>query len=136
MNHPDYEKQILIMRKDLDMGKGKLVSQGAHASMGAILKGGRFQTSPEGKPQLVIDLDPALENWLKGSFTKIAVWSQTEESLLELHQKALDAGIRSVVIKDNGRTAFHGVPTITAVAIGPALSSVLEPITGNLKLIN
>lgn len=134
-NH-DYEKQILILRKDLKMGKGKLISQGAHASMGGLLLGGRFTTTPEGKSQYVIDLDPDLEAWLRGSFTKIAVWAESEEQLLELHKQAQASGLRTVVIKDNGKTVFHGVPTITALVIGPARASLVDPITRHLQLIN
>jgi peptidyl-tRNA hydrolase, PTH2 family len=136
MNMQDYEKQIIVLRKDLDMGKGKLIAQGAHASMGAILRNGSFQTNPDGKTQFVIDLDPAIEGWLRGSFTKIAVWCADEAELMALHHQALDAGLHTILIKDNGKTAFHGVPTHTAIAIGPALASVLDPITRHLKLIN
>lgn len=135
-NQHDYEKQIIILRKDLKMGKGKLISQGAHASMGGLLLGGKFTTSPDGKNQYVIDLDPDLHAWLLGSFTKIAVWAESEEELMSLYNQAIQAGLRSVVIKDNGKTVFNGVPTVTAIAIGPALASKVDPITRHLQLIN
>lgn len=135
-NQHDYEKQIIILRKDLKMGKGKLISQGAHASMGGLLLGGKFTTSPDGKNQYVMDLDPDLHAWLLGSFTKIAVWAESEEELMSLHNQAIQAGLRSVVIKDNGKTVFNGVPTVTAIAIGPALASKVDPITRHLQLIN
>lgn len=135
-NQHDYEKQIIILRKDLKMGKGKLISQGAHASMGGLLLGGKFTTSPDGKNQYVIDLDPDLQAWLLGSFTKIAVWAESEEELMSLYNQAIQAGLRSVVIKDNGKTVFNGVPTVTAIAIGPALASKVDPITRHLQLIN
>ena len=118
------------------MGKGKLISQGAHASMGGLLLGGKFTTSPDGKNQYVMDLDPDLHAWLLGSFTKIAVWAESEEELMSLHNQAIQAGLRSVVIKDNGKTVFNGVPTVTAIAIGPALASKVDPITRHLQLIN
>ena len=135
-NQHDYEKQIIILRKDLKMGKGKLISQGAHASMGGLLLGGKFTTSPDGKNQYVMDLAPDLHAWLLGSFTKIAVWAESEEELMSLHNQAIQAGLRSVVIKDNGKTVFNGVPTVTAIAIGPALASKVDPITRHLQLIN
>ena len=30
-------KQVIVLRKDLNMRKGKMVAQGAHASMAALL---------------------------------------------------------------------------------------------------
>src|SRR5271157_6246907 len=36
--HSNYSvKQVIVMRKDLNMRKGKMIAQGAHASMKAIL---------------------------------------------------------------------------------------------------
>ena len=48
-------KQVIVIRKDLNMRKGKMVAQGAHASLRAILKLG----SPDGD-NFVIPLDDRL----------------------------------------------------------------------------
>ena len=59
----------------------------------------------------------------------------SEEELLELHHKALLANIPTVLITDSGKTEFHGVPTITCIAIGPYYSEEIDKITSKLKLL-
>lgn len=113
-------KQILVIRKDLNMRAGKMVAQGAHASMGAALE--HLE-------------DPRVKEWLAGAFAKVCVRVESEQELLDLHHDAAAAGLISYLIRDNGRTEFHGVPTYTALAIGPDLPERLDPITGGLKLL-
>ncbi|MCK4830553.1 aminoacyl-tRNA hydrolase [bacterium] len=118
-----HTKQVIIIRKDLNMRKGKMVAQGAHASMAAMLT-------------FKIFLHPLIiKNWLFGIFTKICVSVDSEEELLALYDKAEEAGILCSLILDSGLTEFDGVPTHTAVAIGPAESSKIDEITGGLKLL-
>jgi PTH2 family peptidyl-tRNA hydrolase len=73
-------KQVIVLRKDLNMRKGKMVAQGAHASMAAILK----LAVREGN-RLVIPLDERIEPWLLGRFTKICVSVNSEAELLAIH---------------------------------------------------
>lgn len=141
-------RQVIVMRKDLPMTAGKMVAQGAHASMKVILDlcrvieepGGPY-TMVEGRiciPQrrgLVLTMTEHLEAWLLGSFAKICVRVESEAGLLAVFQKAKDAGLPCAMIVDEGRTAFHGVPTKTCCAIGPAPKDLLDPITGGLKLL-
>lgn len=113
-------KQIIVLRKDLNMRKGKLVSQGAHASLKATLE----------------NLDrPSVKKWLEGAFTKIAVSVDSEEQLLFVLEAAKKAGLITALITDAGKTEFHGIPTNTCIAIGPATENELFPITGALKLL-
>jgi PTH2 family peptidyl-tRNA hydrolase len=113
-------KQMLVMRKDLNMRKGKLIAQGAHASMKATLE----------------NLDhPSVKQWLDGPFTKIAVSVESEEELLEVMNNAKEAGLITALITDAGRTEFNGVPTNTCIAVGPATNEQLQSITGHLKLL-
>jgi len=113
-------KQIIVMRKDLGMRQGKVVAQGAHASMKATLAN--------------MD-DPRVKEWLSGAFTKICVRVESLEELREVQDRAREAGLIVAEIEDNGRTEFHGVPTVTCCAIGPDTADVLDPITGGLKLL-
>jgi PTH2 family peptidyl-tRNA hydrolase len=113
-------KQIIVLRKDLGMRKGKMVAQGAHASLKAVL--GRMD-------------DPRVKGWLAGPFAKVAVSVDSEEEFDELQKKALQVGLICEEIVDAGRTEFHGVPTKTALAIGPDKVENLDPITGHLKLL-
>ena len=113
-------KQIIVMRNDLGMRKGKMVAQGAHASLGAVLQNRE---------------DPRVEEWLRGAFTKVCVRADSLEQLLDVADRAQKAGMIVYIITDNGRTEFGGVPTVTACAIGPDTDKNLQPVTGDLKLL-
>lgn len=136
-------KQVIVVRKDLNMRKGKMCAQSAHASMAAILNLGSTVWVDEdlggsgSRPDFYqIPLNnPALVDWLLGRFTKICVSVDSEQELLDVHQKAKDAGLICSLIQDAGLTEFGGVPTYTTVAIGPAESSNIDKITGHLKLL-
>lgn len=113
-------KQMIIMRTDLNMPMGKMIAQGAHASMKATL----------------LNLEhPSVKEWLNGPFTKIAVRVDSEEEMLEILAKAKAADLIAELITDAGLTVFDGVPTNTCIAVGPATNDELKPITGHLKLM-
>lgn len=118
-NHMSLMKQIILVRKDLKMRRGKEIAQGAHASLAAVLPHQEH---------------PSVKAWLDSSFRKITVKVNSEEELLAAHQKAQAAGLVCSLIKDQGHTEFHGVPTYTTAAIGPASADELDPITGELEL--
>ncbi|MEC8023025.1 MAG: aminoacyl-tRNA hydrolase [Myxococcota bacterium] len=130
-------KQVIIMRTKFPIPgdarlrgvrKGKLVAQGAHASLGALLDRGEWTENGD----YLLKLTPAMKDWMDGRFAKIAVKVESEQELLELHAAAVAANLPSALIRDSGRTEFHGKPTYTAVAIGPAYPDEIDPITGHL----
>lgn len=123
-------KQTIVLRKDLNMRKGKMVAQGAHASLAAILQLGHRDGS-----HFVIPLDERLEPWLLGRFKKICVSVNSESELLALHERALQAGLIAALIQDAGLTEFGGVPTYTALAVGPDREDRIDAITGALPLL-
>jgi PTH2 family peptidyl-tRNA hydrolase len=123
-------KQVIVIRKDLNMRKGKMVAQGAHASMAAILSIAVLSDTG-----LNIPNDPRIQDWLRGKFTKVCVSVNSENELLALHEQAKVAGLLTALIQDSGLTEFGGVATYTAVAIGPDLKSTVDSITGNLPLL-
>jgi len=135
MKNPDSVKQVIILRKDLNMRKGKMVAQGAHASMAALLNEGFIEEWERGERQYRIRLSEEMENWISGRFTKICVSVDSEEELLAIYKQAEDENIHCSLIQDAGLTEFDGVPTYTAVAIGPAKSEDIDKITGELKLL-
>jgi PTH2 family peptidyl-tRNA hydrolase len=125
-------KQVIVLRKDLNMRKGKMVAQGAHASMAAVLNLG---TEVEGDT-IVIDVKSKdVREWLLGSFKKVCVGVETEAELSEIYVKAKNAGLPCAFIVDSGRTEFNGVPTATACAVGPASEEEVDDITGHLTLL-
>jgi PTH2 family peptidyl-tRNA hydrolase len=117
-------KQVILMRKDLKMRRGKEIAQGSHASMAFLL---RNYVDPSTNPI-------NLKDWLAGGQTKICLQIHSEEELLHLYQKSLDSGLEAHFITDAGRTEFDGVPTKTCVAIGPNKSLDIDKITKHLKL--
>lgn len=123
-------KQVIIIRKDLKMRRGKEIAQGSHASMSFLLK----SIKPTVEHHAMIDCMGEMVEWLQGGQTKICLQIHSEEELLELHKKAEEMGLRSNYITDAGRTEFNGVPTITSLAIGPNKSEDINKITGHLKL--
>ncbi len=133
MKNPDSVKQVIVVRKDLNMRKGKMVAQGAHASLAVMLS--EAQRTDMGIDCLVIEMNDDMKRWINGPFTKICVGVDSEEELLAIHKQATDANICCSLIKDAGLTEFDGVPTYTTVGIGPAKSKEIDKITGKLKLL-
>ncbi len=113
-------KQMIVLRKDLNMRKGKMVAQGAHASVKATIENLEHFYVVE---------------WLAGQFTKIVVGVLDLDELFEAYARALGRGIPCSLILDAGRTEFGGVPTYTAVAIGPAPEYMVNMITAHMRLL-
>jgi peptidyl-tRNA hydrolase, PTH2 family len=123
-------KQVIVMRKDLGMRKGKMIAQGAHASLKVLLDHGRV-----GEHEAVIELTPAMAAWVGGRFTKVCVSVDSEAALDAVVERARAAGVPCAVIVDAGQTEFHGVPTKTCCAVGPGWIDEVDAITGALPLL-
>ena len=76
----------------------------------------------------------AEREWLLGSFAKVCLQIESEEELKEIYNKAKEKGLVAEQVIDSGKTEFHGVPTLTAVAIGPDKPERIDEITSHLKL--
>lgn len=112
-------KQILLLRTDLKMRRGKEIAAGAHASLKVVLENMEH---------------PDVKEWLRSAFAKIAVGVDSEAELWQVVNKARAQGIIEATIIDNGSTEFHGKKTLTAAAIGPCHADRLIGITDHLKL--
>jgi len=123
-------KQVIVMRKDLGMRKGKMIAQGAHASLAVLLERGHMNAE-----MVVIDLDEPTLAWLGGRFTKVCVSVDSEAALLAIVGKAKAANIPVALVTDAGVTEFKGVPTKTCCAVGPAWTDDVDAITGELPLL-
>lgn len=125
-------KQMLVLRKDLGMRKGKMVAQGAHASLAVLLEGAVYDAEAR---TVTLQLDAAGWTWLvEDRFKKICVGVNSEDELLELWQQAKSQGIPCALILDAGLTEFKQ-PTRTALALGPAAPEQLDVLTGHLGLL-
>ncbi len=126
-------KQVIVIRRDLNMRRGKEIAQGSHASMGFLVDAVVGACDPS-TGRGVVSLDPVALAWMTTSNRKITLQARSEEELVDLHAKAGAAGLRSHLITDSGRTEFGGVPTITALAIGPDSATAIDEITGHLAI--
>jgi peptidyl-tRNA hydrolase, PTH2 family len=126
-------KQVIVIRRDLHMRRGKEIAQGAHASSAwlASVVGGAADPNTG---QATVTLDPVALAWITGSFRKVTLQVQTDDELVALHEHAVRLGLRSMLITDSGRTEFGGVPTRTALAIGPDFAADIDQVTGGLAL--
>lgn len=128
-------KQIIVVRKDLNMRRGKLAAQAAHASMKGIFKDVDYSTQHgDGSFNATIKVDMNTYRWLTGIFTKICVYVNSEQELDEVYNKAKEAGLNCAMIEDNGLTEFNGIKTKTCCSIGPDTDVRLNTITGHLPL--
>ena len=137
-------KMVIVMRKDLNMRKGKMVAQGSHAVTKVFFDMiiTRTKVLINGMDTITYDmlLPPGdmgndVSAWIEGIFKKICCSVDSEEELLRVHIAAQEKGLPCALIQDAGITEFGGVPTYTCCAIGPAKSELIDPITGELKLL-
>jgi len=123
-------KQVLVMRHDLKVRRGKQIAQGAHAAMSFICR--RLQ---ERGSVALGDFTDTQRAWLTGLFAKVCCRVNSEEELMQIYDKAVEAGLEVHLITDSGRTEFHGQPTRTCLAIGPDEADKIDQITGHLQLL-
>jgi len=119
-------KQTIVMRKDLNMRKGKMIAQGGHAVLAGVKQIENGSNENHKKD---------LKQWYDESFRKITLSVDSEEELMKIYGEAKDANLNVYLIEDNGVTEFNGVKTKTCLAIGPHKAEKIDTITANLKLL-
>lgn len=131
-------KQVIVIRKDLKMRRGKECAQAAHASMMWLIK--RLGASKNERGYEIYrdinktDFTLAELHWMATSFKKVCVQVDSIEELMKVYEKAEEAGLLAYLITDAGHTEFGGKPTVTCLAIGPNPTQLIDEITGDLKL--
>jgi len=113
-------KQVIVLRADLKMSRGKIAAQAGHAAVSA---------AEEARKKCAEWWDA----WIEEGQCKIAVKAESEQELLELERKAKELRLPSALISDRGLTELPP-GTITCLGIGPAPSREVDKITGNLDL--
>jgi len=114
-------KQVIIVRKDLDLPKGKLCVQVAHAAVSAFLE------TKKRYPDWA-------KKWLETGQKKIVVKVKSIGELLTLHKKIEECNLPAVLVTDAGLTVLPP-GTITCLGVGPAPAKLVDRITKNLKLL-
>jgi PTH2 family peptidyl-tRNA hydrolase len=122
----DKVKQVLVLRKDLNLSKGRLVTQGAHASIAFLTHLVRGYNGES------LILSQAEKEWVYGTFFKVCVGVDSEKELLDIGYNAVMLGLSVKYIEE---TTGFDKPTVTCLAIGPDYSSKIDPVTKHLKLL-
>ena len=127
----DKVKQVIVMRKDLNLSKGRLVTQGAHASIAFLTDKMKANLS---NPEALwwVNLSQAEKEWIYGTFYKVCLSVDSEKELLDIGCHAVLIGLSVKYIEE---TTGFDKPTITCIAIGPDYSSKIDPVTKHLKLL-
>ena len=128
-------KQVIVMKKFPSLRTGKYCAQAAHAAVGAVFAIGKLD---EYGDNLIIPLyNHFVRDWVLGSFAKVCLQADTmlDQELIDLQILAKEVGLPTSLITDSGRTEFNGVPTMTALGIGPGSIEEIDKITGHLKLL-
>ncbi|SPO22060.1 related to PTH2 - aminoacyl-tRNA hydrolase [Ustilago trichophora] len=114
-------KMILAVRMDIKMEKGKIAAQCGHATLAV------YKLATKVTPKFV-------KQWERRGQAKVAVKCPDEDKMLELEKKANELGIAARSIIDAGRTQI-APNTRTVLGLGPAPVSLMNQLTGNLKLL-
>ena len=109
-------KQVILVRMDLKMPKGKLAAQCCHAAVQAAFK------APK-------DL---LKEWDRQGSKKVVLKVKDKEELRKYLRLAKQAKLRPTLIRDAGRT-FLKPGTETCLGIGPDEESNIDKVTGELS---
>lgn len=111
-------KQVILVRQDLKLPKGKLAAQVAHASVNALVKSHKDD----------------IKIWQSESQKKVVLKVKDENELLAYKRNAEDAGLVSSLITDAGHTVLEP-GTITCLGIGPDKEDKIDKVTGKLKMV-
>jgi len=111
-------KQVILVRQDLKLQKGKMSAQVAHASVDALLRSHKDYVN----------------KWRAEGMKKVILKVKDEKELLEYKQKAEDNGLVCALITDAGKTVLQP-GTITCLGIGPDKEEKIDKVTGNLKMV-
>lgn len=111
-------KQVILVRKDLNMPKGKLAAQSSHASVEAVFAAD----------------EAIITQWRAEGMKKVILKVEDKEELFKYHDLAKKAKLPVALITDAGRTVL--LPgTITCLAIGPEDERMIDRITGHLRMV-
>ena len=114
---PEY-KQVILVRHDLQLPKGKLAAQVGHACVEAVLRSDKI----------------VVKTWRDEGMKKIVLKVKDLKELKKYMQLAKDADLVTALITDAGKTVV-APGTETCCAIGPADEDDIDSVTGDLKMM-
>lgn len=114
-------KQVIVVRTDLGMSRGKTAAQVAHASLGSAEKAQEYA-------------EEWYDAWRREGQKKVVVKAKDERELYELYELSKGAGLPCYIVNDAGLTELPP-GTTTTLGIGPAPDEKMDKVTGHLKLL-
>jgi len=129
-------KQVIVIRRDLRMRRGKEIAQGSHASIAFLTNRMSPCDDYDGSSSggHIAYLTENEIEWIATGNTKVCVRVDSEQELDDIYNAAKAAGLEVHMIIDEGATEFHGNKTKTCLAIGPNAAGEIDRITGHLQL--
>ena len=122
MEREDFEyKQCIVLRNDLGMSIGKLISQACHAAVESSEQAKKLKTR-------------TWSSWRREGARKIVLEVCSLPGLEELAERSDKLDIINVLIRDRGLTEVSP-GTSTALGIGPDRSELIDRVTRSLKLL-
>ena len=114
-------KQVILVREDLAMSKGKTCAQVAHASLGSA--------------EIAMEKCKSWYNaWKKEGQKKVVLKVKDEEEMRYYYEMAKKDMLPCYLVIDAGLTELPP-HTPTALGIGPAPNEKIDRLTGKLKLL-
>ncbi|MBI2129755.1 peptidyl-tRNA hydrolase [Candidatus Woesearchaeota archaeon] len=111
-------KQVILAREDLNLPKGKLAAQVAHASVASLIKSHKED----------------IAKWKNEGMKKVVLKVKDLGEMMKYRKESQDAGLVTALITDAGRTVVEP-GTITCLGIGPDKEEKIDKITGKLKML-
>lgn len=111
-------KQVILIRTDLKISRGKIAAQVAHASVESMTRANKNLVAA----------------WRKGGMKKVVLRVSSKKELLDYWHMAKATKLATALIKDAGRTEIEP-GTMTCLGIGPDEERKIDKITGNLKIL-
>ena len=115
----DY-KLVIAVRSDLDLSRGKLAVQVAHAAVMAALEAKARHRK-------------WFAEWIAEGQKKVVVKGGSLPELRALQAKARSLHLPTALVEDAGLTELPA-GTVTCVGIGPGPNAIVDRVTGHLPL--
>ena len=111
-------KQVMVVRTDLEMGKGKIAAQVAHAALESAEESMHRHTS-------------WYQEWKAQGQAKVVLKGSGDAQLQELFRKARSMGLPSSLIQDAGRTQLEPGTVTALLSFRPAKFTLLFRLTAS-----
>ena len=110
---------------------GKIAAQCSHATLACYKT---ISSRASSSPQTPSPAQQILRRWERHGQAKIATQVRSEAELLSLLEAARALGVVAEVVQDAGRTQIDP-GSLTVLGVGPAPRSLVDRVTGGLKLL-